>query len=52
MLPSVASSELLQQIADDPQHRLVVIDDEDVHLHIDRHLEFLSASQARCFDLI
>ena len=39
-LIDIGEAELLQKIADDPDHRLVVVDDEHGHAVIDSH-EFL-----------
>src|SRR5581483_6560750 len=36
-LVDIVEAELLQEIADDPEHRLVVVDDEDGHSFIDGH---------------
>jgi hypothetical protein len=39
VLVHVVEAQLLQQAPDDPQHRLVVVDDEDRHLEINGHLD-------------
>jgi hypothetical protein len=41
-LVDIAEAELLQQIADDPDHRLVIVDDQHRHPGIYSH-DFLSA---------
>ena len=33
----IVEADLFQQIADDPEHRAIIIDDEDIHVHIDAH---------------
>ena len=40
----IFEAKLLEQVADDSKHRLVVIDDEDVHALIDAHDQLLQPS--------
>src|SRR5579875_3375054 len=48
-LVDVVEAELLQKIADDPKHGLVVIDDEDRHVLVDGHrnLSLVSTAPSR-----
>src|SRR3546814_3548535 len=42
----VVEAELLQQVADNPQHGLVIVHDQNRHAHVDRSEEHMSELQS------
>src|SRR4051812_1711608 len=43
----IVEFDLLQQVADDPQHGLVVVHDQNVHGLVDRHIAFSSCNRVQ-----